>query len=776
MDFATRIRPGPKPFLGPAAWAVLFALLFAALASRLGTDASFDFKNYHFYNGFAAYHDRTGLDIVPAQLQTAFYYGLDAIYYDLFTSLNGHPVLLNMLLSLPYAVAAVALFLMARVFVDAPAPWRDIVCALAAIVGVTGASSLSTLATTMTEVVPGLPLLVGLTLWLRFEKAERITVWTALPVGALAGLSVAFKLTEAPLFIGMVLAIGARLGIGARSALAEAIAFSLAGLVVFSAVDAAWLMGNARAYGNPVFPLFNDVFKSDLISASPWTDLRFMPKTRIMAVFYPAYWAFRPSFDASELIMRDPRILLGCVSALVILVTVLVKRFRNRALPIPRFDSRALFLAIVFLVSYGLWEKIWSVYRYLAIQECLSGVLILAALTMVAGPRLKPMALCGLFALVAGWTMWTTVYPWWQRAPRGPLAVFVNLPRIESNAMVLFLDPQPYAYLVPWMPHTARAVGVNNNLVRPDSPGRLETLIDAAIRDHNGPLWGLENPGVSPGAADFSLSSHRLVRDSQCAWLDGNLESDRSVRIAGSDASARPPAPGNRPNTPGDDTPSCFAAKPAPAIAVLAPCHNEATTIAEVVRGFRASLPEALIYVYDNNSTDGTAEAARRAGADRAQRAPAGQRACRAPDVCGHRGGHLCPGGRGRDIRRRSGAQPGRGTDGRAYDQVNGARVAKTPEAYRPSHALGNKFLSGLVSLIFGARSRDMLSGYKVLSRRFVKSFPAMSTGFEIETELLVHCAHSTCRPRRSRPTIGSARADRSASYRPSGTAFAFFG
>ena len=319
MDFATRIRPGPKPFLGPAAWAVLFALLFAALASRLGTDASFDFKNYHFYNGFAANLDRTGLDIVPAQLQTAFYYGLDAIYYDLFTSLNGHPVLLNILLSLPYAVAAVALFLMARVFVDAPAPWRDIVCALVAIVGVTGASSLSTLATTMTEVVPGLPLLVGLTLWLRFEKAERTAVWTALPVGALAGLSVAFKLTEAPLFVGMVLAIGARLGIGARSALVEAIAFSLAGLVVFAAVDAAWLIGNARAYGNPIFPLFNDVFKSDLISASPWTDLRFMPKTRLMAAFYPAYWAFRLSFDASDLIVRDPRILLGCVSALVIL-------------------------------------------------------------------------------------------------------------------------------------------------------------------------------------------------------------------------------------------------------------------------------------------------------------------------------------------------------------------------------------------------------------------------------------------------------------------------
>ncbi len=73
------------------------------------------------------------------------------------------------------------------------------------------------------------------------------------------------------------------------------------------------------------------------------------------------------------------------------------------------------------------------------------------------------------------------------------------------------------------------------------------------------------------------------------------------------------------------------------------------------------------------------------------------------------------------------------------FDQVNGARIHAAVGAYRPGHMLGNKLLTGFVSFIFGARSKDMLSGYKALSRRFVKSFPAASTGFEIETELLVH-------------------------------------
>ena len=176
-----------------------------------------------------------------------------------------------------------------------------------------------------------------------------------------------------------------------------------------------------------------------------------------------------------------------------------------------------------------------------------------------------------------------------------------------------------------------------------------------------------------------------------------------------------------------------------PSIAVLVPCYNEARTIAGVVQSFRLSLPEARIYVYDNNSTDGSAELARQAGAIvRAERRQ----------------------GKGYVVRRMfadveteiSVLVDGDGTyDAKAaprlvaellaggFDQVNGARVRKSTQAYRRGHMFGNRLLSGLVSLIFGAYSRDMLSGYKVLSRRFVKSFPAMSTGFEIETELLVH-------------------------------------
>jgi hypothetical protein len=97
--------------------------------------------------------------------------------------------------------------------------------------------------------------------------------------------------------------------------------------------------------------------------------------------------------------------------------------------------------------------------------------------------------------------------------------------------MVLFLDPQPYAFLVPSMPISARAIGVNNNLVHPGSSGRFWGIIEAAVRDHQGPLWGIEDPNNSPGVADASLGSLRLARDGQCDPLITNMEDGQRVRI-----------------------------------------------------------------------------------------------------------------------------------------------------------------------------------------------------------------------------------------------------
>ena len=339
----------------PYFWWICFTVGFAIAAAALPTDGSYDFKNYHFYNGFSAFHDRRALDIAPAQLQTSFFCGLDPIYYSIFTRLNDHPKLINILLSIPYSVAATTIFVIARLFARPAFVWPNLAGAAAAVFGLTGASTLPTLATTESELVPGLAILIALARWLTLENAGRNTVRAALGIGGLAGLSVGLKLTQVPLFVGMAAAIAARCAIGKRSALREAFAFGLGGLIVFAAVDGIWLWGNARTYGNPIFPLMNNVFRSDLVASGPWTDDRFLPKTTLMALLYPASWAFHSSNDVSELPMRDPRILLGCVSAVVVVLGFAARWLRDRAAPpMGGFESVALSLAIAFLVSTAL--------------------------------------------------------------------------------------------------------------------------------------------------------------------------------------------------------------------------------------------------------------------------------------------------------------------------------------------------------------------------------------------------------------------------------------
>ena len=177
----------------------------------------------------------------------------------------------------------------------------------------------------------------------------------------------------------------------------------------------------------------------------------------------------------------------------------------------------------------------------------------------------------------------------------------------------------------------------------------------------------------------------------------------------------------------------------APRIAVLVPCYNEALTVAEVVRGFRASLPEATIYVYDNNSSDGTADIARAAGAEvRFESRPGKGNVVRRMFVDVEADWYIMVDG---DATYDPAAAPrllATAQQG-GYDMVNVARDETGEKAYRRGHRFGNRLLTGLVGLIFGSQTSDMLSGYKVFSRRFVKSFPAMSAGFEIETELMIH-------------------------------------
>lgn len=200
-------------------------------------------------------------------------------------------------------------------------------------------------------------------------------------------------------------------------------------------------------------------------------------------------------------------------------------------------------------------------------------------------------------------------------------------------------------------------------------------------------------------------------------------------------------------------------------IAVLLPCHNEELAIGQVVKDFQSTLPEAEIYVYDNRSTDRTIEEAKKAGAIvRYERTLGKGNVVRRMFADVDADIYLLADG-DNTYEVRAAHQLVECLLVEQLDMVVGIRCVASPKAnaYRPGHRYGNLFLTSIVKFLFGTQLSDMLSGYRVFSRRFVKSFPALSSGFEIETEFTIHALELKM-PFAEKPTLFGARPQGSSS------------
>jgi hypothetical protein len=176
-------------------------------------------------------------------------------------------------------------------------------------------------------------------------------------------------------------------------------------------------------------------------------------------------------------------------------------------------------------LSYLAWELCFLIFRYLATLELLSGVLIMSALgpvlTRLAAEWQRACAALLVVSLIA-----VTVHPDWGRATPGEAAVAVALPPMPPRSLVLLLDPSPMSYVAAFAPPGVYFVGANNNLVRPGGRDLLARQVEAAIRTHAGPLWGIEMPAENRGVADTTLRAYGLRRGEWCAPARSNLDRD----------------------------------------------------------------------------------------------------------------------------------------------------------------------------------------------------------------------------------------------------------
>ena len=497
--------------------AAFIVVLFAILASRMGSDADWDLRNYHEYNAHALISGRFWSDIAPAQLQTFYSPFMDIALGAVRDALNDAPVLRNVVLSLPFGAAAALAFLLTLRVLPGTLPGRRLVALAAALCSAAGAAGYPTLATAMSDAVPGACILAGLLL-LTGETAP--TIRAGVLAGVLFGIAGGLKLTVAPYCIAGAVALAAVPHRAGPPRLASVAGFILGGLAAGAMAGGPWWLLLYRHFGNPVLPYLNQYFirRSSILCrslthASSRATLQWRWPIRSIGRCGRVRWRpnCRCAIHASHLpVSQSP--------------PWPVRALRRRPDSIGGGRTVTM-LAVFFAVSFVLWELQFSVLRYLATLELLTGAIVLAALRpLLLRPAIRAPVALGFVVLCVA-VQAVTAYPNWGRMA-APLPMRVTLPTtVEPNALVVLLDGSPMAYLADLLPVTVRLVGANNNLVQLGGSGLLAQQAAMAIRNHVGPLYGLEDPAEAPRAADRTLVYYNLRRDS-CAAVESNLDNN----------------------------------------------------------------------------------------------------------------------------------------------------------------------------------------------------------------------------------------------------------
>lgn len=506
---------------------------YGAASLILGQDANWDLRNYHLYVPFSVVQKRILFDLAPAQRQSYHPPTLDFPYYGLISTLNDYPRVVAVLWSLPNAVAAWLTFLLARRLLRPVnrAEWLEL--GLALLIGVTGAAVGPTIGSTMSEAIPAALLIGSLLVVLEGLRSDaerpggRAMAGWLLAAGGLAGCAVGFKLTSTSLLAGLGLSI-LLFASSMRSRLIGAASFAAGGLVGIAASAGYWFLTVWHTFRNPLFPYFNQLFRSPWYPAIDLSDRRFAPRGLLETVFRPFYWAIQGEGRIAEVGFRDPRFALVMAATLAAIVVFLLRR-RSSASSQPAFHRDQRVFLVAFAVSYLLWLKQFSILRYLAPTELVIGLaLVVLVRQLLPQARKRLPALAG--ATVACLAL--TSYPSWGRTPFGPRAIDTTFPPIPPQSLVVLLDGNPMAHVALAAPRDARFVAPNSNLSNPETQGLLQQEMNRVIASHPGPLYGLDMQNGNHSTAEATLQQYRLLRDeASCRPVVSNISIEGTVRV-----------------------------------------------------------------------------------------------------------------------------------------------------------------------------------------------------------------------------------------------------
>ena len=435
----------------------------------LGLDTNWDLANYHLYNPHAWLTGRYAIDIAPAQIQTWHSPLLDVPLY-LLVRADVHSLLISLWLTIPAIVALLAGSNVLSRLLDRPLrAWELLAFALA---GASGAAFLPNIGSSMNDLFVAAGIVTSLALVLRPQAGFRVWLFA----GAIAGLTAGLKLTALLYCIGL---FAATLASGPPRMLpTRVLALAIGGLSGFLVSYVPWGLYLWETHGSPMFPYFNNIFRSPDLPPDTWADVRFRPKTLLDALLAPVH-LLATSTRFSELPVRDPRLLVGLVASLFLCWP------RRVATPAQVYSGRM--VAMFFVVSYVLWVMQYGILRYATPLEVAAAAMLLAMLSRLPGRSYPIVA-----ALLVATLLFATVRPELGRRPFSRHFVEADWPTLPPNAMVVTAADSPLGYFMLGLPDRIPALAIRNNLMHPRRCTRLQARVEARLRDHRGPIWLLE--------------------------------------------------------------------------------------------------------------------------------------------------------------------------------------------------------------------------------------------------------------------------------------------
>jgi len=447
------------------------------VALLLGQDANWDLRNYHLYNGYALLHGRLTLDLAPAQMQSYFSPVLDVFHYLLMVHLPA-PVAgfvlgtLHGLVFLP--VAGIAMLVLQG------QPQQARLAPLLAMAGLCASSFLSEFGSSMADNTTALFVLGSLCFVLRAQQRQQQMNCSALGIwmlaGALLGIAVAFKLTNAVYAVALGLAALCAGGPARRRLLGTAV-LTLSALALTAVLAGWWYLQMWQHFGNPLFPQFNAFFQGALAAPVSVGDTRWLPHGAWEQLTWPV------QFTAQPLRISEKK-LVQYIWPLLYLSTLALIALRMRGASASSVFVPAMRVVLVFFgMGYVMWQGMFSIHRYLVVLELLAPLLLwyfcrqLLPMSRAAKWGGWAIGLCTLASLL-GWNTWG--HERWAR--EGFTVTAPPMPEPERS-IVLLVGGEPQAWRVPLLPAQARYVGVATNF--PESEGygaHLAVMLDERDR------------------------------------------------------------------------------------------------------------------------------------------------------------------------------------------------------------------------------------------------------------------------------------------------------